>query len=162
MPYRWVHPDVKNPIGYIYWPDNQFSAMYHQGLMVHSRSRGVGDNGAKRAMLCSQYCLRLSWGRKGAWAHRGRWTDGQTRRAWSLGFYTARDVPDAGERSGHLRQTIQKPHCLRHCPCLTWGPWGLTSHFERMGEHESGRADARPTRTRYPPRAEREPIKTWL
>ena len=97
MPYEWVHPDVKNPIGYIYWPDNQFSEMYHQGLMVHSRSRGVGDNGAERAMVCPQYHLRLSQGRKGAWAHSGRWTDGQTEHSWSLGFYTAKDVLGAGE-----------------------------------------------------------------
>lgn len=39
MSQELVHPDVKNPIGHIYWPDNQFSAMYHQGLMVCSRQQ---------------------------------------------------------------------------------------------------------------------------
>jgi hypothetical protein len=57
---KWVCLDVKNPIGYIYWPDNQFSVKYHQALIVPSAAGQLaGNNGAGRPTVSPQYCLRL-------------------------------------------------------------------------------------------------------
>lgn len=61
-------------------------------------------------MVCPQYCLRLSRGRKGAWAHRGRWTDRWTECALSLGSCTVGEVLDAEERSGHLWLALPLPN----------------------------------------------------